>query len=39
MADNNVYDKALLRLQVELVRMQQWVRDEGQRVVDRRRGA
>ncbi len=33
MADKNVYDKALLRLQEELVKMQQWVRDEGKRVV------
>ena len=33
MADTGVYDKALLRLQVELVRMQQWVREEGKRVV------
>jgi polyphosphate kinase 2 len=33
MADKNVYDKALVRLQEELVKMQQWVRDEGKRVV------
>ena len=33
MADNSAYDKALLRLQEELVKMQQWVRDEGKRVV------
>src|SRR5271157_6233089 len=32
MADTT-YDKALLRLQEELVKMQQWVRDEGKRVV------
>ena len=33
MADNSVYDKALLRLQEELVTMQHWVRDEGKRIV------
>jgi len=33
MADNDKYDKALLRLQQELVSMQQWVREEGKRVV------
>ena len=33
MADNDKYDKALLRLQTELVSMQQWVREEGKRVV------
>ena len=33
MADNGEYDKALLHLQEELVKMQQWVRDESQRVV------
>src|SRR6202167_3197033 len=33
MADNSGYDKALVRLQEELVRMQQWVRDEGKRIV------
>ncbi|MGO9964643.1 MAG: polyphosphate kinase 2 [Acidimicrobiales bacterium] len=33
MADNDKYDKALLRLQTELVGMQQWVREEGKRVV------
>ena len=33
MADSDKYDKALLRLQQELVSMQQWVRDEGKRVV------
>ena len=33
MAENSVYDKALLKLQEELVRMQQWVREEGTRVV------
>ena len=33
MADNGAYDKALLHLQEELVKMQQWVRDNGQRVV------
>ncbi len=33
MADNGAYGKALLHLQEELVKMQQWVRDEGQRVV------
>ncbi len=26
MADNDIYDKALLRLQEQLVSMQQWVR-------------
>ena len=33
MADNGAYDKALLHLQEELVKMQQWVGDEAQRVV------
>ena len=33
MADTDKYDKALLRLQQELVGMQQWVREEGKRVV------
>ena len=33
MAENGTYDKALLHLQEELVMMQQWVRDENQRVV------
>jgi polyphosphate kinase 2 (PPK2 family) len=33
MADNGAYNKALLHLQDELVKMQQWVRDESQRVV------
>jgi polyphosphate kinase 2 (PPK2 family) len=33
MADNDIYDKALLRLQEQLVSMQQWVREEGKRVV------
>ena len=33
MANNGAYDKALLHLQEELVKMQQWVREEGQRVV------
>ena len=33
MADSDKYDKALLRLQQELVSMQQWVREEGKRVV------
>jgi len=33
MADNDIYDNALLRLQAELVSMQQWVRDEQKRVV------
>jgi polyphosphate kinase len=33
MADNHHYAKALLQLQLELVKMQQWVRDEGQRIV------
>jgi polyphosphate kinase 2 len=33
MAVNSVYDKALLRLQEELVTMQTWVREEGKRVV------
>ena len=33
MIDNAVYEAALLRLQEELVRMQEWVRDEGKRVV------
>ncbi len=33
MADKDIYDKALLRLQSELVSMQQWVRDEEKRVV------
>ncbi len=33
MAENGAYDKALLHLQEELVKMQQWVRDNGQRIV------
>jgi polyphosphate kinase 2 len=33
MADDGAYDKALLHLQEELVTMQQWIREEGQRVV------
>ena len=33
MADTSVYDRALLHLQEELVKMQRWVRDEGKRVV------
>ena len=33
MADNDIYDRALLRLQEQLVSMQQWVREEGKRVV------
>jgi polyphosphate kinase 2 len=33
MAGNDVYDKALVRLQSELVSMQQWIRDEQQRLV------
>ena len=33
MAEKDVYDKALLRLQAELVGMQQWVRDEQKRIV------
>ena len=33
MADNGAYDKALLHLQEELVKLQQWVRDESQRLV------
>ncbi len=33
MADKGAYDKALLHLQEELVKMQLWVRKEGQRVV------
>jgi len=33
MTDNATYNKALLRLQQDLVNMQQWVRDEGKRVV------
>jgi polyphosphate kinase 2 len=32
-ADTSVYDKALLRLQEELVKMQEWVRGEGRRLV------
>jgi polyphosphate kinase 2 len=33
MADKDVYDKALLRLQSELVSMHQWIRDEEKRLV------
>ncbi len=33
MANNGAYDKALLHLQEELVTMQQWVREESQRLV------
>lgn len=33
MVDKDRYEKALFRLQEELVKMQQWVRDEGERVV------
>src|SRR6204780_3195117 len=33
MANNSISDKALLRLQEELVKMQQWVREENKRVV------
>jgi polyphosphate kinase 2 len=33
MADKSVYDKALVRLQEELVTMQEWVREESRRVV------
>ena len=33
MTDKAAYDKALLRLQEELVKMQQWVHEEGKRVV------
>ncbi|HMK96504.1 MAG TPA: polyphosphate kinase 2 [Acidimicrobiales bacterium] len=33
MIDKTAYEKALLRLQEELVKMQQWVHDEGKRVV------
>ena len=33
MANNGAYDKALLHLQEELVTMQQWIREERQRVV------
>ncbi|MCU1458197.1 MAG: polyphosphate kinase [Actinomycetia bacterium] len=33
MAEKNVYEKALLHLQEELVQMQQWVRTEGKRIV------
>src|ERR1039457_4544742 len=33
MADKDIYDKALLRLQSELVGMHQWVRDEQKRLV------
>ena len=33
MASTDVFDKALLRLQTELVGMQQWVRDEQKRIV------
>ena len=32
MADS-IYDKALLRLQAELVSMHQWIRDEEKRLV------
>jgi polyphosphate kinase len=31
--DNDAYETAMARLQIELVRMQAWVRDSGQRVV------
>jgi polyphosphate kinase 2 len=33
MTDKDIFEKALLRLQVELVAMQQWVRDEEKRLV------
>ena len=32
MADKDIFDRALLKLQSELVSMQQWVRDEEKRV-------